>query len=350
MASQATGNGPAGITSADFNNDGHLDLAVGNYLEGTTSILLGTGSGTFSTQITLSNTNSSSQPGAIEAADVNNDNNVDLIVVNTGVGIITIFLGDGSGDFSQIATYSTPIFISSSGIVIADLNSDSKPDFAVTNDFTSSIFVYLGNGDGTFTLTYTLSTGSNSQPSGLVTGYFNTDSYLDFAVGNGGTNNVGIFFGDGTGNFGQQTTYSTGLGSYELATADLNRDGVLDIATANYNEGSTTILLGNGDGTFRVQYTFSTGGNSSNPNGIHTADFNRDNKTDLIIVNTGASDVSILLGYGNGKFKTMTTYSTGINSYPLDIVAVDLNSDSRIDFVSTNFNNNTVGVFLSTCS
>ena len=37
----ATGNGPAGIAAADFNNDGHPDLAVTNHSDSTVSILLG---------------------------------------------------------------------------------------------------------------------------------------------------------------------------------------------------------------------------------------------------------------------------------------------------------------------
>ena len=40
-------NGPAGITTADFNNDGHADLAVSNETDGTAFVVLGNGDGTF---------------------------------------------------------------------------------------------------------------------------------------------------------------------------------------------------------------------------------------------------------------------------------------------------------------
>jgi hypothetical protein len=47
------GEGPHSALAADFNHDGHLDLAVTNRTAGTLSILLGDGSGTFTTHATL---------------------------------------------------------------------------------------------------------------------------------------------------------------------------------------------------------------------------------------------------------------------------------------------------------
>jgi hypothetical protein len=43
----ATGLGPKSIVSADFNKDGHSDVAITNYNGNTISILLGIGNGSF---------------------------------------------------------------------------------------------------------------------------------------------------------------------------------------------------------------------------------------------------------------------------------------------------------------
>lgn len=119
--------------------------------------------------------------------------------------------------------------------------------------------------------------------------------------------------------------------------------------TANYDGNSATLLVGNGDGSFRQRNSFSIGSGSL-PYAIAAGDFNRDNIQDLIIANSGTNNVSILLGYGNGKFRNQQTYSTGNGSSPVDVAVGDLNGDNRLDFVSVNHDHNTIGVFLSTCS
>ncbi|MFF2291292.1 FG-GAP repeat domain-containing protein, partial [Peribacillus butanolivorans] len=48
----AVGDAPIGVTQADFNNDGILDLAVSNNGDDNVSILLGNGDGTFQAQVT----------------------------------------------------------------------------------------------------------------------------------------------------------------------------------------------------------------------------------------------------------------------------------------------------------
>ena len=67
----------------------------------------------------------------------------------------------------------------------------------------------------------------------------------------------------------------------QLAIADLNGDGKLDIAVAAVT-GGVTILLGNGDGTFRSGSTI-TAGLGPNNNSVIAADFNGDGKLDLAV-------------------------------------------------------------------
>jgi hypothetical protein len=229
------------------------------------------------------------------------------------------------------------------------LNNDTILDLVVTDHVNAFLLVFLGTGNGTFTKTLTLSTGNYSGPYLVVIDDFNQDNRLDIAVGNGDGKYVGIFLGNSAGNFLGQTKYYIESGPYALIAVDFNRDGVLDIVTANYEGNSTSVLFGNGDGTFRQQNTYSTGGGSL-PYAIASGDFNRDNIQDLIVPNSGTDNVGILLGYGNGKVRNQKTYSTGSGSGPVDITIGDLNGDNRLDFISANYNDNTVGIFLSTSS
>lgn len=68
-SSVSVGGMPQGITAADLNNDGKIDLAVANNADGTVSILLGNGDGTFTTKSTPAagvGANSAGEFGSIE--------------------------------------------------------------------------------------------------------------------------------------------------------------------------------------------------------------------------------------------------------------------------------------------
>ncbi|CAF0828808.1 unnamed protein product [Adineta steineri] len=70
----------------------------------------------------------------------------------------------------------------------------------------------------------------------------------------------------------------------------------------------------------------------------------------IAIPDSGTNKITIFRGNGHGNFRSQKTYSTGDGSNPVDITAVDLNNDNRLDFASANYGTNTVSVFLNTCN
>ncbi|CAF0990391.1 unnamed protein product [Adineta steineri] len=134
-----------------------------------------------------------------------------------------------------------------------------------------------------------------------------------------------------------------------MTVVDFNKDGILDIATANYAGNSISVLLGNSAGTFQTQKLFSTGSGSL-PYSVYSGDFNGDKNQDIIVPDSGTNKITIFRGNGHGNFRSQKTYSTGDGSNPVDITAVDLNNDNRLDFASANYGTNTVSVFLNTCN
>jgi hypothetical protein len=132
--------------------------------------------------------------------------------------------------------------------------------------------------------------------------------------------------------------YSTGDGStpaVSFTVGDFNNDNQLYIIVANYGIKNIIVLFGLGDGTFLLGKEYSTGIGST-PIMVVTADFDNNNRLDIVVTNTESDNIISLFGYGNGMFTNGTIYSTGIRSHPYIVTIGDLNNDHRLDIAIAN--------------
>ena len=150
--------------------------------------------------------------------------------------------------------------------------------------------------------------------------------------------------------FANQMTYSTGPNSspYSIATGDFNNDTRLDIVVANYHSDSISVFLGYGNGSFENQTTYSTGSNSS-PYSVAVGDFNSDTILDIVVANYGTNHLDVLLGYGDGTFGNLTSWSLAYDDNPFFVVIDDFNSDNKLDFAVANEGSDSLKIFLQTC-
>jgi len=141
-----------------------------------------------------------------------------------------------------------------------------------------------------------------------------------------------------------------GCCSSSVAVADVNGDGKPDLIAVSgvggpNGDGLVDVLLGNGDGTFKSASTFDSGGGF--PTSVVVADMNHDGKPDLVVANCGTSIggsfcpsgsrgvVSIFLGKGDGTFQGPTTYDSG-NFAAFQVAVADVNLDGRLDVLVAN--------------
>jgi predicted nucleotidyltransferase len=339
--------GPKAIAIGDFNNDTRLDIVVANYNSGNIGIFLGYDSGTFS-KITTYPTGSNSYPGSVAVGDFNNDNQLDIVVANVGSNNLGIFIGYGNGTFSAMIPYSTGSLSAPVSVVVGDFNKDGRLDLAVANSGTDNIGVLFGNGNGTFSSPTLYSTGSGSEPLRLATGDFNNDNQLDIAIANLGSNSFSVLLGFVNGTFFSPLNYFIADGSQpnSIAVGDFNNDSRLDIIVANMDVDNVGVFLGYVTESFLNAPAYSTGP-SSRPVSIAVGDFDNDTRLDVVVANNVTDNIMILFGSGYGTFVSNTSYSTGNGSYSCAVSIGDFNNDSRLDIVVANSGTSNVGIFLS---
>ncbi len=331
----ATGSGPTAIATADFNGNGHLDLAITNENANTVSILLGNADGTFAAHTDFA---TGSSPRAVVAGNFNSGTFVDLVVVNGNSNSVSVLLGNGDGTFQPRMNF--PTGTAPRAIAAGDFNSDGRLDLAVVNEASNTVSILLGNGDGTFQPRMDFPTGS--MPSAVLALDFNRDGRLDLAVTNAGSNSVSILLGNGDGTFQPRTDFATGTAPSSLTSGLFDSDAFLDLAVANSGDNSVSILLGNGDGTFQARRDLQVG---TNPRSIVGANFTADGFLDLAVANSGSANVTVLLGNGDGTFPLNVNFPAG--TAPFAVLAADFNGDSRADLAAVNNGSDSVTITLN---
>jgi hypothetical protein len=104
--------------------------------------------------------------------------------------------------------------------------------------------------DSGFSVRPTLSAGFI--PTGVASGDINEDGNMDLAISNGGDNTVFVLLGNGDGTFEvPEILYTRGLSPDWIAVVKLNNSGHLDIAVTDGDSNLVEIFTGNGNGTFK---------------------------------------------------------------------------------------------------
>jgi len=178
------------MLAGDFNGDGKLDLilmkANGSQINMSFWFVEGNGDGTFKApqEIALArNTATCGFGPAMQLSDFNSDGRLDLAFCDSSQ--IGVMLGNGDGTFQPPIFYTAdPLNQGQFTFGIGDINADGKPDLLVSEyqDSTNPQFVvFLGNGDGTFQASETVSIAQAPLPElGITVGDFNSDGLLDF--------------------------------------------------------------------------------------------------------------------------------------------------------------------------
>lgn len=280
-------------------------------------------------------------PAAVAAADFDRDGRVDVAVGGDGSGDVTLFLGDGKGGLRQGER--RPAGPHPTEMVAADFDRNGSADLAVANHESGDLVVFLGDGRGGLRPApgSPVRVHSVPHPHTIDACDADGDGGPDLVVDDWGENRLTVLRGDGHGRFaGPGEPVEVGRKPYRnLKARDFDGDGRCDFAAPSYELGVVTVLLGDGRGRFRTLPPIHAG---PAPFTVDAADLDGDGKLDLAVQNysgqiSDPSDdaLTFLLGDGRGGFREGSRIATGRG--PFVVATGDVNGDRVGDAVTADY-------------
>ncbi len=321
---------------------------------------------------------------AVATADIDNDGDLDLAVGTSGVGVtggssrddgVRLYLNNGSGVFTDVTYPRLPgSNFFATDLIFLDVNKDGALDIYVTGDTYSScsggshrLWLNTGNGfffDVTVQLPYAnfppvISSCDNFQPRAVESADFNGDTYPDlYVVGNGrnrllfnrGTIQPGFYVDVTAANVPNVTSNSRGV-----ATQDLNNDGYPDLFVCNID--TDRVNLGNASGILSdvtatnwppesQPYRYSFSGCTGVPSPIESTscalgDVDGDGDQDIVLAGGNTSQFNfrdrLRLNTGSANFVDVTNASLPFDTaYTEKVLLFRANADTKLDlFIGT---------------
>ncbi|MGA3161654.1 MAG: FG-GAP-like repeat-containing protein [Terracidiphilus sp.] len=323
-------------TPADVNSDSIPDLIVGNGLNMEFFVLLGDGKGHFNVSFTAyPATVQGGYGGEMFVADLNGDGKPDLF---TSVGP-WVWLGNGDGTFTEKGNYGNY-----DSCTLYDIEADGHPDAVCANLFTTSGMAYdldilHGNTDGSFNTTPVSSTPLQGGPAALTSPTaildINGDGIPDILGAS--SDGLSVILGQPNLKFKAPVHYAVGsfgaVGSTTSQIVDLNGDGYKDIICTG--TGGLYISYGTKNGSYKAPPSYPVANLLGQ---VTVADFNGDGIPDIAA--TGDNGIEVSLGNGDGSFKPFVTQPNGVttfsqsNGYYMQIAHGDYRGNGKQDLLA----------------
>lgn len=303
--------------AADFNGDGHMDLALGMHLRGLAA-LLGDGKGSFTDwgkgldlQVPGRNGNDGSgfSSRTITTVDWNGDGRADIVALGEGPRLnltsrgaakpsgsesygIVIYLNQGDGTWMRKDQGTSGREIFGEDLALADFNGDRRKDIATGSSIMGRrTLLNYGREDGAWNVTEVEQVRPQSYVRAVTAADFNGDGVDDLAVGYLSfelatwRSGIDILYGRSDGTWTRRPlALQEGRSEFSaLDSGDLDGDGKLDLVALT-GKGGTWVFLGDGKGFFTREEATGIPAYDGECRGYHVelADLDKDGRDDIV--------------------------------------------------------------------
>jgi hypothetical protein len=356
------------VAVADMDGDGCPDAVTGEAL-GVVRIFKGTCDGSFVGFPNVASFGAGEAPVSVALADMNGDGHLDVVTgggffgVAPGLGqeatnLVTVLLGDGSGNLSSPQVYRGEPSLY--GLAVVDLSGDGKPEVIAASQDTDTIVVFKNDGKGNLDgpvggyLGYIAggqSGTSNAPLSSLVVQDVNGDGKPDIAVLEAEPTassafEFAVLVNDGTGHFAQAVRSPVsdyGDPPTGFALGDFRNTGRMDLILWEQSYQGTgaadLAFFPNTSGASFGRGTITALSQLTGSGGVLTpGDFNKDGNLDFVLANSVApnsgsfvSELVFFKGNGDGTFQAGPPMQFGSNTPPRMVFTGDFNHDGKLD-------------------
>lgn len=322
----------------DADNDGWLDLLIGNYTS--TSFFWNKGDGTFQL-VTQGGLFSGSGPQAILIGDVDGDLWPDVYFHNFNK-FNQLFKNFGQLRFrDQTKSSGLEAMNLGMGGVFVDYDNDRDLDVFLVYDGNQPDKLYKNNGAGVFN-DVASQVGLDVRTNGMGVDFadFNADGIYDFYISNLFENSFMVSTADKYANIASAAgVHDKGMG-WGTVCFDFNNDGLPDIYVVNdygYSSYPNQLYQNNGNGTFSNVATGSVLEIKGGGFGVGSFDFNSDGALDIAVANYGSKGVKIFRNDNSdlGNWLNINLVGTTSNKFAIGSrVKLKVNGSWQMDDVT----------------
>ena len=309
-----------GIHAVDLDQDGDPDFSIPCEISSDVRVMENTGCGTFAGP-TLHALPGGSYPSSNETGDFDGDGDPDLATANIVGDTVSVLLGAAGAAYEPATTY--PSGDAPRAMVVLDANADARDDLVVACLNSSNLWLYTGQGDGTFAAPTTFEGGGNGEAA-LAAVDANGDGRWDLYCGHRLTQTATCLLGDATGTFAVSGQSPIGGQAWMLASGDVDADGDVDLASANSFSDNVGVVRGDGAGGLAGLATYPAG---SFPLAVDLGDLDADGDLDLVLSSYNSADWTVYTNDGSGGFHSPQTFDADQAGSCMTIVDYDRDGD-----------------------